>query len=233
MRWTKIYLICLVGGIPVFAFFGLIEIHPLELNEVGDFLAGAFGPLALFWVVLGFFQQGEELQNSVDALHLQAREMRASVEQQKAMLEVTREAIEHEKVKLEDERVRLDEASKPLFSVSFEKPKATGLPNLGVQAYVSLGRLQIHNAGGPVTLVNLSLETEHSRVAYFTLNAIGSGSTATRDFGDQNVRGNHLRLAIEYTRGNGQRERQVFQTTSVFGISDGYSFSKTGETQRI
>lgn len=28
---------------------------PLELNELGDFCAGVFGPLAIFWLILGFF----------------------------------------------------------------------------------------------------------------------------------------------------------------------------------
>jgi hypothetical protein len=34
---------------------GAIDLKQLSLNELGDFLAGAFGPLALFWLVLGFF----------------------------------------------------------------------------------------------------------------------------------------------------------------------------------
>ncbi len=57
----------------------------LDLNELGDFLAGVVGPLALFWLVLGFFQQGKELQNSVAALRLQTRELKASVKQQSEM----------------------------------------------------------------------------------------------------------------------------------------------------
>ena len=41
------------------------KLHNLEtmpLNEVGDFLAGVFGPLAILWLVLGFLQQGKELR---------------------------------------------------------------------------------------------------------------------------------------------------------------------------
>ncbi|WP_437880874.1 hypothetical protein [Pseudomonas sp. LRF_L74] len=53
-----------------------------DINEVGDFLAGAFAPLAFLWLVLGFFQQGEELRNSNEALKLQASELRNSVDQQ-------------------------------------------------------------------------------------------------------------------------------------------------------
>lgn len=81
---------------------------PEELNAVGDFLAGVFAPLAFFWLVRGFYQQGKgleqnsislqlqanELQASTDALNLQVQEMKASVEQQKIMAEFQRLEIE-------------------------------------------------------------------------------------------------------------------------------------------
>ena len=81
---------------------------PNELNAVGDFLAGVFAPLAFFWLVRGFYQQGkgleqnsialrlqaEELKSSTDALNLQVQEMKASVEQQKIMAEFQRLEIE-------------------------------------------------------------------------------------------------------------------------------------------
>ena len=34
----------------------------LEPNELADFAGGAFAPLAFLWLVLGFFQQGQELR---------------------------------------------------------------------------------------------------------------------------------------------------------------------------
>lgn len=93
LRATLLYLIVLVGGLPIAAYFGTIELEPLALNEIGDFLAGAFGPLAIFWIVLGFLQQGEELRNSVNALKLQADELKSSVEQQKAMVGITEQQL--------------------------------------------------------------------------------------------------------------------------------------------
>jgi hypothetical protein len=66
------------------------RIHTLQtmgLNEVGDFLAGAFGPLAILWLVLGFFQQGIELRLGTNALLIQADELKASVEQQAALVQ--------------------------------------------------------------------------------------------------------------------------------------------------
>jgi hypothetical protein len=31
----------------------------MPLNEFGDLLAGVFGPIAIFWLVLGFFNKGK------------------------------------------------------------------------------------------------------------------------------------------------------------------------------
>lgn len=68
----------------------------LDPNEVGDFLAGSFAPLAFLWLVLGFMQQGEELRYSADALWLQGRELQHSVVQQRELVKVTREQLELE-----------------------------------------------------------------------------------------------------------------------------------------
>ena len=80
----------------------------MDLNESGDFLAGVFGPLALLWLILGFFQQGLELRQNTQALELQAEELRNSVEQQRAIVVATREQIEHE-------HNRANKASRPIF----------------------------------------------------------------------------------------------------------------------
>ncbi len=57
----------------------------LDLNELGDFLGGVSSPLAFLWLVLGFFQQSREIRLSNQALHLQAREMRRSVEEHRRL----------------------------------------------------------------------------------------------------------------------------------------------------
>lgn len=75
----------------------------LEPNEIGDFLAGVFAPLAFFWLVLGFFQQGIELRNSGRALWLQGEELRNSVEQQRDLVQVTREQLTFEGNRLAQE----------------------------------------------------------------------------------------------------------------------------------
>ncbi len=70
------------------------SLQMMPLNEVGDFLAGAFGPLAILWLVLGFFQQGIELRQGTEALLMQAKELKSSVEQQTELVEVSRRQLE-------------------------------------------------------------------------------------------------------------------------------------------
>ncbi|APJ19223.1 MULTISPECIES: hypothetical protein [Acinetobacter] len=88
------FLLAYLGGI----FIYILIFHvwfadyskPMPLNEVGDFLAGVFSPLAFLFLYIGYKQnsesirlQNEELKASTKALELQVKEMQESVEQQK------------------------------------------------------------------------------------------------------------------------------------------------------
>jgi len=84
---TVIYLIVLVAFVCLY----WDSFQKMVPNSWGDFLAGTIGPLALIWVVLGFFLQGRELQHSVEALNLQAKELRNSVVQQTELAQSNRE----------------------------------------------------------------------------------------------------------------------------------------------
>jgi len=85
----------------------------LAPNTFGDFLAGVFGPLAFAWLVLGYFQQGEELRQNTRALELQAEELRQSVEHQAEMVRVAKEQFQAEIAHVQQEQARLAEAAKP------------------------------------------------------------------------------------------------------------------------
>ncbi|MDR8330920.1 hypothetical protein FPK73_23830, partial [Acinetobacter baumannii] len=69
--------------------------------ELGDFLAGAFAPLAFLFLILGYKQnnesiriQSEELRASTEALQLQVAEMKESVDQQKIMAQLQQAELE-------------------------------------------------------------------------------------------------------------------------------------------
>jgi hypothetical protein len=93
------------GVIATIAYVGLMLAYSWHMRglmvamkpeEFATFLSGVFAPLAFLWLVLGFRQQGDELQNSARALWLQGEELRNSVEQQRALVEVSREQLNAE-----------------------------------------------------------------------------------------------------------------------------------------
>ncbi len=65
----------------------------LPPNEWGDLAAGFAAPLAFFWLVLGFLQQGKELRLSSRALMLQVEELRNTVKHQADLVQVSRDQV--------------------------------------------------------------------------------------------------------------------------------------------
>lgn len=91
-------------GALVYIYSNAPNFDALAPNEIGEFAAGVFAPLAFLWLVLGFFQQGEELRNSGRALWLQGQELQNSVEQQRELVRVTREQLQFESTMVEQQR---------------------------------------------------------------------------------------------------------------------------------
>lgn len=127
----------------------------MPLNEVGDFLAGAFGPLAILWLVLGFLQQGEELRQntkalefqgdelklSTEALLMQAEELKNSVEQQSIMAAAAKQQIEAQKAEFEQKQKDYDKSLKAIFTVRM------GSSGSGSRAGVAMNEVIIRNDG--------------------------------------------------------------------------------------
>ena len=128
----------------------LTKPHPVELNAWGDFFSGFFAPLAFLWLVLGYLQQGEELQHSTKALMLQAEELRNSVEQQSQLVAVSREQMKQEFEALEEERERRRDAARPKFVPQLSHTVLTGSD---VQH-----KLKLVNVGNTATKVRMTFE---------------------------------------------------------------------------
>lgn len=119
------------------------QFSAMKPNEVGDFLAGVVGPLALLWLILGYFQQGEELKQSTRALQLQAEELRNSVEQQQQLVAVSREQVDTQLKALEGEQERYRIANRPHMVLTKRMSVSNGavldqsfdLQNLGADAF--------------------------------------------------------------------------------------------------
>ncbi|MEL6707486.1 MAG: hypothetical protein AAFP79_04310 [Pseudomonadota bacterium] len=128
-----------------------------KLNELGDFLAGAFAPIALLWLVLGFFQQGRELRNSARSLELQGQALKNQVKELNASVEQSRLLA-----KAAQEQLELD---RRLFHAKMEEDKAQQLPMLIAEASIhhtehnySTILFTLSNEGGEITEVNIMYE---------------------------------------------------------------------------
>jgi len=58
---------------------GSFTFKNLDLNEVGDYLAGVAAPIAFFWLVMGYIQQSKGLDINNKMLNIQYEELQKSV----------------------------------------------------------------------------------------------------------------------------------------------------------
>lgn len=100
-----------------------------DANEVGDFLAGTAGTLALVWLIVGYFLQREELRQNTDALQDQKKEFEKQVVELNKQVSATNKMADamlrmaksneslvkfYESQSIKDERERV-ESAKPVF----------------------------------------------------------------------------------------------------------------------
>lgn len=126
---TAAYLV----GVATLVYWRHTTIPDLKLNEIGDFLAGVFGPVAFLWLVLGYLQQGRELKLSSEALQLQAQELKNSVEQQKELVDITRLQVESEMNRLRSIQERRE---KDIMPELFARVGGTSL--IGQRCFLNL-----------------------------------------------------------------------------------------------
>ncbi|WP_227518806.1 hypothetical protein [Acinetobacter sp. ANC 4169] len=100
LKWGIGITVIWLSVIIAFWIFGGLT-SPKSLNELGDFLAGIFAPVAFLWLILGYVQQGKQLDQNTKALEQQERalqlqidEMRESVKQQAELAKIQREQLE-------------------------------------------------------------------------------------------------------------------------------------------
>ena len=107
-----------VGALGIYAYVVRRAMLDMTPDEFATFLAGIFAPLAFLWLVLGFRQQGDELQNSARALWLQGEELRNSVEQQRQLVEVSKEQLAAGYAEQVREEEAADRKAQPRFVAS-------------------------------------------------------------------------------------------------------------------
>ena len=82
---TVVWIIIVV----IVLYFHRFELDKTNLEGWGNFLAGFISPVAIFWLILGYLQQQEELKINTNALKLQQEELRKQVEETQTLVKLT------------------------------------------------------------------------------------------------------------------------------------------------
>lgn len=162
----------------------------MHLNEVGDFLAGAFGPVAILWLVLGFFQQGIELRQGTDALRLQAKELSNSVEQQIELVATQKASL-----------VNYERSLEPLLQMNIAD---SGMDDGGF--YVSLN---ISNTGEYCDCVEIELSASNSYQRVRDTDPLFSGAYNVVRFGELHE-WEGFKVVVKYKTRSGRSNSQTF-----------------------
>ena len=129
--------------IVLFRFNSLHTLKTMPLNEFAGFLAGVIGPLALFWLLLGYWFQVRELNARVE-------DLKAQVDQLTAAARVdTPSMVVSQPIPMQNGGQN-QRATRPLWLVS-----ALGSADLGNQSTVH--NILISNAGGTVSEVKAKI----------------------------------------------------------------------------
>lgn len=181
----------------------IYTLKTMELNAVGDFFAGVFGPLAILWLVLGFFQQGIELRQGTAALQLQARELNSSVEQQTAMVHVSQKQLEAATAASLYEKNLSEKSCEPYTDFRFKY-----WMNKGANQYAVFG---IQNPGPRCKSLSVSFsesDEEQHLLGFFEVFAdkeheveLHSGKLSARDWRN---------IDLNYTKLNGSRSHEGY-----------------------
>ena len=144
-----------IGAIVILRWGDFSQLQSIDLNNLGDFLAGVFGPLTIFWLILSFVLQKRELSQNTQALELQAEELRKSVEQHTQLVETTKEQLQVERMMLEQELVRREIELKPKFVVQNSSWTMKGGGDTRIN-YL----FQFKNAGAHANELSISTDSE-------------------------------------------------------------------------
>ncbi|WP_228152938.1 MULTISPECIES: hypothetical protein [unclassified Acinetobacter] len=104
LNWGMGITVVWLAIIFIFWFFGDLK-SPISLNELGDFLAGIVAPIAFLWLILGYVQQGKQLEQNSKSIRQQSESLQLQIEEFRKMVEIQVQQVEYR-----------NQSAKPLFS---------------------------------------------------------------------------------------------------------------------
>lgn len=190
---------------------GVGDASGMNLNEWGDFLAGFSAPLALLWLVIGYFQQGEELQLNTEALKAQQEELRRQVEETALLAKnASRQADAAEglfratALEMDREQSRLEVANAPIFVAtggSTSQDVSTHIQNIGAR------------------VLNVSMTVDDALAPWINFPDPSTWETKTNHRMDIKEYGKKVtapfEFSISFTRADGREDTHVFEYVST------------------
>ena len=186
----------------------------MSLNEWGDFLAGVSAPLALFWLVVGYFQHGEELRLNTKALKAQQEELQRQVEETAILAKNSgRQASAAEqmtqltKIDQENEVNRKFKEAQPIFYSG------------GGNSDDRIAALQINNNGGSVDDIYFTNKGTHQ--VRFTQSPPGSESVGTLTIKfDQDTSKWPVKFSLSYKDELEKKSTKIFELTNLSTLTE-------------
>jgi hypothetical protein len=135
MKYAALASCAWVIVVVVYALINWIDFRNLQPNEMGDLFAGVFAPLAFLWLVVGYFQQSDELRFQAEQLRLQVGESKNLVREAARQAEASASLLDVEREKhREDMRRNLVSAQPNLQHSGHSTSAAKGLIKLTTAA---------------------------------------------------------------------------------------------------
>lgn len=213
--FTLVYLAA-VGFYSLHQGRNLLDLDP---NELGDFLAGVFGPIGILWLILGFWQQGDELRSSVRALELQSEELRKSVEQQKELVNVTRLQVQSEIDAQHEERQTRFESEQPKLYLSNDGGTKTGR--------TCTSRLKMINLGADCADVKIFSHLDEFPKLLGFVAALRTGEEYKFSIQHESGRSHQFDVEVRYVARSGEADGQLFSLISLNAEAIGFAIEKT------
>ncbi|WP_339505192.1 hypothetical protein [Pseudomonas sp. RL_105y_Pfl2_101] len=186
----------------------------MPLNEVGDFLAGAFGPIAILWLVLGFFQQGIELRQGTKALLMQADELKQSVEQQSALVEVSKRQLEAEIASVFQHSMQLERSAEPDIRFYYKDTLYIGDQ--------TNARFHLSNQGPKCEFLKVNVvNPDGSFSEVFRLDSFISFEEALLIPYGRLSANEAVEISLSYIKGTGTESQQSFEVLAISGGGGG------------
>jgi len=180
-KWASAATMAWLAGTALVIAMNWEKFNAMELNAVGDFLAGAVSPLAFLWLIVGYFQQGDELKQNTQALIIQAEELRQSVAAQQSVAESSREQI----------RLHMEQKNELIMKEKKERKilptnESRKLPMVMVDAKNRpyLMAVTIHNGGGRASNLLITSHSEYTTIEQNTFPKFDNANPITFNLRD-------------------------------------------------